>query len=127
MTQSDVTLVEQRYDRVARSYDDYFSRHVAIPQQRLTEAMALERGHHVVDLACGTGLAAVDMAERVYPGGSVTAVDCSEKMLSIAQQRAHHQELELILRHQTAEQAVASAANASWDVISVRFALAYLT
>jgi len=126
MTQSDVTLVEQRYDRVARSYDDYFSRHVAIPQQRLTEAMALERGHHVVDLACGTGLAAVDMAERICPGGTLTAVDCSEQMLNIAQQRAHRQKLDLILRHQTAEQAVAGAADASWDAISVRFALAYL-
>ncbi len=126
MTQSDVTLVEQRYDRVARSYDDYFSRHVAIPQQRLTDAMALEPGHHVADLACGTGLAAVEMAERICPGGSITAVDCSEQMLGIAQQRARRQQLELVLRHQTAEQAVASAADASWDAISVRFALAYL-
>lgn len=126
MTQTDVTLVQQRYDRVAGSYDTYFSRHVALPQRRLTEAMALDPGHHVVDLACGTGLDAVDMLERTSPGGSVTAVDCSEQMLSIAQQRARLRNLELVLLHQTAEQAVANARDETWDAISLRFALAYL-
>lgn len=126
MAQSDVTLVQQRYDRVAASYDDFFSRHVAVPQRRLTEAMGLQCGDHVIDLACGTGLDAVEMLERTAPGGSVTAVDCSEKMLNLAQRCARERQLELVLRHQTAEQAIASARDESWDAISVRFALAYL-
>src|SRR5215831_7521623 len=38
-------------------------------------------GLRILDVACGTGLPALALAERIGPSGTVTAVDASPKML----------------------------------------------
>jgi ubiquinone/menaquinone biosynthesis C-methylase UbiE len=42
----------------------------------------------VLDLGCGTGADAFDIAQRVAPSGSVTGVDASQAMIAEAQRRA---------------------------------------
>jgi ubiquinone/menaquinone biosynthesis C-methylase UbiE len=113
------------YDKVADGYDELWSRNVAGPNDRLTRQLVLSRGDRVADLACGTGLFSIDMARRVTPG-DVVGVDCSEGMLAAARERADDAGLPLSLVHARAEDFVARAAGGSFDVVSLRFALAYL-
>jgi ubiquinone/menaquinone biosynthesis C-methylase UbiE len=113
------------YDKLADDYDLLWSRHVAEPNERLTLELELRRGERVADLACGTGLYTVEMAHLVKPG-EVVGVDYSEGMLAAARQRAEAEGLELTLVHARAEDFVARCEPYSFDVVSLRFALAYL-
>ena len=45
-------------------------------------------GQHVLDVACGTGVAARAAAELVGPGGRVSAIDRSAAMIQVARERA---------------------------------------
>jgi ubiquinone/menaquinone biosynthesis C-methylase UbiE len=113
------------YDKVADDYDQMWSRHVAGPNARLTLELDLKRGERVADLACGTGLYTVEMARLVAPG-PVVGVDYSEGMLAAARQRAEEEGLLLELVHARAEDYIARCAVHSLDVVSLRFALAYV-
>jgi SAM-dependent methyltransferase len=48
----------------------------------------LEPGTRVLDLACGTGDPALEIARRVGPGGRVTATDLSAQMLDVCRKNA---------------------------------------
>jgi SAM-dependent methyltransferase len=65
------------------------------------------------------------MARRNVPG-EVVAVDYSEGMLAAARARAEEAGLSLSLVHARAEEFVSGAAPASFDVVSLRFVLAYI-
>lgn len=72
----------QRLDRLYGTED-------VVAQRALTrEALAPRAGEHVVDLGCGPGHLARELAEDVGSGGRVTAIDSSEDMLAIARDRA---------------------------------------
>jgi len=118
-------FTQATYDKVADAYDDLWSRHVREPNARLTRALDLKRGERVADLACGTGIFTVAMAGAVAPG-EVVGVDVSEGMLAAAQKRAEMQGLSLTLDRDKIEDFVAAAPPASFDVVSLRFALAYI-
>src|SRR5688572_12992351 len=118
-------LFQATYDRVAARYDDLWSRHVKTPNERLTRDLQLRRGERLVDLACGSGAATLPMMHLVSPGETV-AVDPSEGMLSLARDRALAEGLELTAIQAKAEDFIASAPTASFDAVSMRFALAYL-
>src|SRR5260370_7672267 len=51
--------------------------------QCMFEAAGLEPGHHVLDIAAGTGDQSILAARRVGPGGSVLATDISAEMLDL--------------------------------------------
>jgi ubiquinone/menaquinone biosynthesis C-methylase UbiE len=53
------------------------------PDQVLTAA-DVGAGHHVLDIACGTGILARHAEAMVGPNGSVTGVDINEGMLAVA-------------------------------------------
>jgi ubiquinone/menaquinone biosynthesis C-methylase UbiE len=118
-------FTQATYDKVADAYDDLWSRNVREPNARLTRALGLTPGERVADLACGTGLFTVAMAKAVVPG-EVVGVDVSEGMLTAARERAEKQGLSLTLVQAKIEDFVAGAQPASFDVMSVRFALAYI-
>jgi len=113
------------YDKVADGYDDLWSRHVDAPNARLTRALDFRPGERVADLACGTGVHTLEMCRRVQPG-EVVGVDYSEGMLAAARERADEEGLQLTLVHAKAEDFIARAEARSFDVVSLRFALAYL-
>jgi ubiquinone/menaquinone biosynthesis C-methylase UbiE len=50
-------------------------------------------GMHVLDLASGTGEPGISLAQRVSPGGHVTAVDLSAELLELAAERAANKNL----------------------------------
>jgi ubiquinone/menaquinone biosynthesis C-methylase UbiE len=61
--------------------------------QALVEYAAPQPGMKVLDLASGTGEPGISVAQRVVPGGSVTAVDLSAELLELAAQRARNKNL----------------------------------
>jgi arsenite methyltransferase len=56
-------------------------------RQRAIAALALQPGHSVLDVACGTGLSLALLRERVGDGGQVFGFDHSTEMLAQARTR----------------------------------------
>ena len=66
----------------------------------LMEALRLQPGEHVLDVACGGGKTTMAAARAVGPSGHVTGVDISKGMLELAKQRlaeAGLSQVELVL------------------------------
>lgn len=55
--------------------------------------LALQPGHHVLDVGCGTGEDARAMANLVAPGGRVVGIDGSQAMIAVARQRSENCDL----------------------------------
>jgi ubiquinone/menaquinone biosynthesis C-methylase UbiE len=73
----------------AEIYEEFFV--PALFQQwapRLAEAAGTRPGQHVLDAACGTGVLACRIADRVGRNGSVVGVDVNEGMLAVAKRKA---------------------------------------
>jgi SAM-dependent methyltransferase len=69
----------------ARNYQQYVVPVVLQPwAARLVKTAALSPGCRVLDLACGTGVAARIAAEKVGCGGKVLGIDINVAMLSVA-------------------------------------------
>lgn len=80
----------------AAVYDEFFV--PALFQEwadRVAAAADIRPGDHVLDVACGTGVAARAAAERVGAAGSVVGLDVNDGMLSVAQRKAPHIEWRL--------------------------------
>jgi ubiquinone/menaquinone biosynthesis C-methylase UbiE len=61
--------------------------------EALVQYAAPQAGMQILDLASGTGEPGISLAQRVLPGGSVTAVDLSAESLELAAQRARNKNL----------------------------------
>lgn len=55
---------------------------------RVADAARIQTGDRVLDVACGTGVLARTIQDRVGPGGSVVGVDVNESMLAVAKSKA---------------------------------------
>lgn len=86
------SMIQEDYDRISRSYNDSFSRHVIRHSDELIEALHPQPGWRVADLACGTGGITAALAGRVGPNGSVTSIDLSEGMLNKARERLEREQ-----------------------------------
>jgi ubiquinone/menaquinone biosynthesis C-methylase UbiE len=123
--QNNVELMRVAYDRIVAEYDSRWSVHVAEPQRRLTRELRLHHGDRCADLGCGTGVHTLDLLKLASPG-EVVAVDCSPAMLDTARARAQAEGLHLTTLCEGADDFIAHADPASFDVISLRFCLGYL-
>jgi ubiquinone/menaquinone biosynthesis C-methylase UbiE len=123
--QNNVELMRVAYDRIVAEYDSRWSVHVAQPQRRLTDELRVLPGDRCADLGCGTGVDTLELLKLASPG-EVVGVDCSPAMLDTARARAQTAGLSLTTRCENADDFLAHAAAASFDVISLRFCLGYL-
>jgi arsenite methyltransferase len=71
----------RRMDALYRTPD------VVAQRERVLAALGLRLGDHVVDLGCGPGLLALDMLGRIGEQGRLEALDLSDSMLALAQER----------------------------------------
>jgi ubiquinone/menaquinone biosynthesis C-methylase UbiE len=65
---------------------------VGAPSPRLTavvDALPLRPGLRVIEIGCGPGAAAREVAARVGPTGHVLAIDCSPKAIAQLRESAH--------------------------------------
>jgi arsenite methyltransferase len=77
-------------DRESRRVEAiYLTPDVVAQRGRVLDAVALARGERVVDLGCGPGLLALEMAHRVGMQGEVQAIDASASMLALAARRCY--------------------------------------
>lgn len=84
--------VNRMFDRVAGRYDALNSLMTAGLHHRWRARAAdraqLGAGQAALDVCCGTGDLALELAGRVAPGGSVVGCDFSEPMLDLAREKA---------------------------------------
>ena len=84
--------VNRMFDRVAGNYDTLNSVMTAGLHHRWRERAAqrtgLGPGDSALDICCGTGDLALELASRVAPSGSVIGSDFSEPMLDLAREKA---------------------------------------
>jgi SAM-dependent methyltransferase len=86
------------------------------------ERAAVRPGERVLDVGCGCGQSALELAERVGPGGSVLGIDLSSPMLARARERA------AALAHVSFENADAQIhpfEAASFDLVFSRFGVMF--
>ncbi len=88
--------VNRMFDRVAGRYDLLNTVMTAGLHHRWREKTAdrakLLPGDSVLDVCCGTGDLALELAGRVTPGGHVVGCDFSEPMLDLAREKARARE-----------------------------------
>jgi demethylmenaquinone methyltransferase/2-methoxy-6-polyprenyl-1,4-benzoquinol methylase len=84
--------VRAMFDRIAGFYDVMNSvMTVGLHHQwrrRAADMAAVGPGSRVLDVACGTGDLAIELARRVTPGGEVVGSDFSDEMLERARRKA---------------------------------------
>jgi ubiquinone/menaquinone biosynthesis C-methylase UbiE len=117
----------QRYgwDLAARDYERLWHAQLAPAQQAMLEAARLCRGERVLDVACGTGLVAVDAAGAVGPEGRVLGVDLSGRMVEAAQRRAQAAQLPN-LRFERMDAEALALPDAGVDVVLCALGLMYV-
>jgi len=86
MFQIDMQLAKQRYRRLSAQYD-YATRRIEPIRKLAIDALHLERGQRVLDVACGTGKSFEMLREAVGPEGVVVGVEQSPDMLQQAFER----------------------------------------
>ena len=83
--------VRSMFDRIAGVYDLMNTAMSAGLHHRWRERAAdraqLEPGQEALDVCCGTGDLALELARRVGPGGRVVGCDFSERMLELARRK----------------------------------------
>ena len=74
----------QRYgwDTAAPAYDNAWSSQLRPAHDVLLKMTSLKPGMRVLEIACGTGLVTMRVAEAVMPGGSVFATDIASEMVA---------------------------------------------
>jgi len=85
----------QRYgwDLAAADYEPLWRAQLACAQTALMAGVALAPGERVLDVACGTGLVALDAADAVGPDGLVVGIDLSGRMVDAARRRAQERKV----------------------------------
>ena len=84
------------YNAASDSYDSPANTFWARFGRRTIERLGLSTGARVLDVCCGSGASAIPAAQKVGPQGSVTGVDLSEKLLTLARGKARAQGLKNI-------------------------------
>jgi demethylmenaquinone methyltransferase/2-methoxy-6-polyprenyl-1,4-benzoquinol methylase len=88
---SPTTEVRAMFDRISGVYDPMNLVISAFQEPywrgRLVRATGLRPGMRALDVACGTGKVAADLAKRTTPGGRVLGIDISPGMIEIARGR----------------------------------------
>lgn len=97
---------EAFYDRHAPYYDrGAFTKHTVAEVDFLLDVLALEPGARVLDLGCGTGRHAIELASR---GFRVTGVDLSSQMLAQGMVKAELARVDVEWVHANATEYVAA-------------------
>jgi arsenite methyltransferase len=83
-----MTETPQFDEAASRRVEALYATPDIIQQRRIVRAaLGLKAGEHVLDIGSGPGLLACELAEAAGPAGSVTGIDPSQPMLSLARGR----------------------------------------
>lgn len=115
---------DRTYNANASVYDEHWTRHVLGQHARMTRELKLHPGESLVDIAAGPGTT-LEMLRLTTPGEAV-AVDPSRAMIDRAIARAREENLALTGLCTTAQEFLATCEDERFDVLSLRFGLAYI-
>ncbi|HQU15269.1 MAG: class I SAM-dependent methyltransferase [Gammaproteobacteria bacterium] len=87
-SQADKTRISALFDRLAAGYDHEALRFFAFCADQLVQRLAVSTGQKILDVATGTGAAALTAAQLAGPDGRVIGIDLSEAMLDRAAEKA---------------------------------------
>lgn len=80
-------MIRDTFNTVAAGYDRHALRFFYESAKLLADLLSLKGNEHVLDVATGTGCAALAIAQQI-PNGQVTGIDFSEQMLTQARSKA---------------------------------------
>lgn len=90
-TETKPEFVDRLFDAGAKHYDGVvdwgFLRSGAFYRRWVQQRHGLKPGHHVLDVACGTGLVAVEAAKILGTAENITCLDPSAGMLEVAKKK----------------------------------------
>ena len=114
----------QRYgwDRAAPSYDAAWQAPLAVAHGALLARLDVKPGERVLDVACGTGTLARELARIVGTDGEVVAVDLSQAMIDVAASRPGTP----AVRYRRMDAQALDFPSGSFDVVTCCFGLMYL-
>lgn len=78
----------QGWDRASTCYEKYWQTQLQPAIDLVLATANVQQGEHVIDVACGTGLATLPSAARVAPTGRVLGTDLAPKMVADLERRA---------------------------------------
>jgi demethylmenaquinone methyltransferase / 2-methoxy-6-polyprenyl-1,4-benzoquinol methylase len=118
------TQVQTMFDRIAGVYD-LMNTTVTVGMHHRWRARAADRaelrpGGTALDLCCGTGDLALELARRVGPDGAVVGCDFSERMLELARRKAS-KHAATQARFEWADALELPYEDASFDAVTVGF------
>lgn len=111
------------YNQVVDYFDRYserFSRHLPGPMQDLA---GVQSNHSVLDVGTGTGIVALDVAQKLGDGGKVIGIDLSDGMLATAITKAERLQLSENTRFLKMDAEQLEFENASFDTVLSLYAL----
>ena len=112
------------FDRIAGVYDLMNSAMTAGMhhgwRERAADRAELSPGDAALDLCCGTGDLALELARRVGPEGAVVGCDFSERMLEFARRKAGQRGASQV-RFEWADALELPYAGSSFDAVTVGF------
>jgi len=89
----------------------------------LLDRMGIRQGMHCLDVGCGIGAVALQMAEIVGAGGRVVGVDLDSRCLELARQEARRRQLNVEFK---AGSAIDLPDDSKYDLVFSRFLLTHL-
>ncbi len=117
--------VAATYNLASAGYDQEAVRFFPLCASRLVELIGLQPGQRVLDVATGTGVAAIAAARRVGPGGQVVGVDIAADMLEQARGKIEVAQLTTIEFHEEDAEHL-SYAEKSFDAVICAFGIFFL-
>jgi len=90
----------QVFDTVADGYDREVLRFFPFCADKMLDILQPLSGWHLLDIATGTGQAAISAARVIQPGGRVQGIDISPRMLEQASSNIRHSKLTNIDLHE---------------------------
>jgi len=116
---SDYIHIEETYDRGSRDYGDHFKTpHQFIEPERQRFIQQLSAGSKILDCGCGPGMDAEKFCQLGY---SVTAIDLSERFVSLTKERVQTATVKKMdMRHLEFPQASFDGLWASFSLLHIR-------
>ena len=114
------------YDGVSEAFDRFSERFSSPLARRLLDAAGVAPQDRVLDVGTGTGVVALQAAERLAPGARVVGIDISEEMLATARVKAARLPFADRIELRRVDVHTLDMADATFDVVVSLFALHHL-
>ena len=124
--QTKKSRITATFDLIAEGYDNPSQRFFPFAADYMMLLAQPAPGERILDVATGTGMAAIAAAQAITPGGRVHAIDLSENMLAKAQRNVSKHALDNVDFHVMDAEELEFRSN-YFDLISCAFGVFFFT